>query len=62
MERTFTAEFSIGDTVYHTACGTKGIIIAYNVDKREVMYRVDYGIRDGVRIEHKHCISKDKVL
>jgi hypothetical protein len=62
MERTFTAELSIGDVIWHKSCGTRGVIIGYSIDKKEVMYRIDYGVSLGVRIEHRHCISAEQIL
>lgn len=38
----FTPSFEIGKIVYDVTNGLKGVVISYNVDKRDVLYNVRF--------------------
>ena len=52
-------EYAIGDIVYDlTGNNDRGIVIAYWIDKKEVMYRVHFYDRDVTL--YGSCLSPDK--
>ena len=38
----FTPSFRIGQIVYDVTNGEKGVVVSYNVDIRDVMYKVKF--------------------
>lgn len=38
----FTPTFEIGTIVYDITNGQKGVVVSYNVDKRDVLYNVRF--------------------
>ena len=42
IKKEFIASYEIGDIVYHRASGEKGIVTGYNIDKRDVVYRISF--------------------
>ena len=42
----FTPTFEIGQIVYDITNGMKGVVISYNVDRRDVLYNVIFEDRD----------------
>ena len=42
----FTPSFEIGQIVYDVTNGFKGVVISYNVDRRDVLYNVIFEDKD----------------